>query len=69
MIICKPQRGDQYSIGIYRNFAKNTIETSIEGYYKDLRNIIDYKGGAELLMNEQIETVLLNGKGKGVKAV
>lgn len=60
----QPQRGDQYSIGIYRNFAKNTIETSIEGYYKDLRNIIDYKGGAELLMNERIETVLLNGKGK-----
>ena len=60
----EPQRGDQYSLGLYRNFGKNTIETSIEGYYKDLTNIIDYKAGAKLLMNEQIETVLLNGEGK-----
>lgn len=60
----KPQRGDQYSLGIYRNFSRNTIEASIEAYYKDLDNIIDYKSGASLLMNEQIETVLLNGEGK-----
>lgn len=60
----KPQRGDQYSFGIYGNFVRNTLEASIEGYYKDLENIIDYKSGAVLLMNEHIETVLLNGKGK-----
>jgi len=60
----KPQRGDQYSVGIYRNFARNTLEASVEGYYKDLDNIIDYKGGADLPMNEHIETVLLNGIGK-----
>jgi len=60
----KPQRGDQYSLGIYRNFRRNSIEASIEGYYKDLDNIIDYKGGADLLMNEHIETVILNGTGK-----
>mgnify|MGYP001820751142 FL=1 len=60
----QPQRGDQYSMGIYRNFGRNTIEASIEGYYKDLDNIIDYKSGASLLMNEQIETVLLNGQGR-----
>ena len=60
----KPQRGDQYSLGIYRNFKRNTIEASVEGYYKKLDNIIDYKGGAQLLMNEQLETVLLSGIGK-----
>ena len=60
----KPQRGDQYSLGIYRNFSRNTIEASIEGYYKDLHNIIDYKEGADLLFNEHIETVLLHGIGK-----
>lgn len=60
----KPQRGDQYSLGIYKNFSRNTIETSIEAYYKELDNIIDYKGGAQLLMNEHIETVVLNGTGK-----
>ena len=60
----KPQRGDQYSLGIYRNFSRNTIEASIEGYYKDLDNIIDFKGGADLLMNEHIETAILSGTGK-----
>lgn len=60
----KPQRSDQFSLGIYRNFKRNTIETSVEGYYKKLDNIIDYKGGAQLLMNEHLETVVLNGTGK-----
>lgn len=60
----KPQRSDQISLGLYKNFRRNTIETSIEGYYKKLDNIIDYKGGAQLLMNEHLETVILNGTGK-----
>jgi len=60
----KPQRSDQFSFGVYRNFKKNTIETSIEAYYKILDNIIDYKGGAQLLMNEYLETELINGTGK-----
>lgn len=60
----KPQRSDQYSLGVYRSFSKNTIEASVEAYYRDLDNIIDYKSGADLLMNELMETVLLSGKGK-----
>lgn len=60
----KPQRSDQLSFGVYRNFKKNTIETSIEAYYKKLNNIIDYKGGAQLLMNEHLETDILSGVGK-----
>jgi hypothetical protein len=60
----KPEMGDQYSIGFYNNFGKRAIETSIEGYYKDLKNILDYKGGAVLLMNEHLETDIINGKGK-----
>ena len=60
----KPQRSDQLSFGIYRNFKRNTIETSVEAYYKKLNNIIDYKGGAQLLMNEHLETIVLNGTGK-----
>ncbi|MCD6598947.1 MAG: carboxypeptidase-like regulatory domain-containing protein, partial [Bacteroidales bacterium] len=59
----KPQRSDQLSFGIYRNFKKNMIETSIETYYKKLNNIIDYKGGAQLLMNEHLETDIINGTG------
>ena len=60
----KPQKGDQYSIGFYKNLNQNRIEASIETYYKKLSNIIDYKGGAQLVMNEHLETDILNGKGK-----
>ena len=60
----KPQRGDQISFGIYRNFRSRAIESSIEVYYKNLKNIMDYKGGATLLMNEHLETDILNGSGK-----
>jgi hypothetical protein len=60
----KPQRGDQVSIGLYHNLRRNTIETSVEAYYKKISNIIDYKGGAQLLMNEHLETDVINGNGK-----
>jgi len=60
----KPQLGDQISVGLYNNFGRRAIETSIEVYYKRLRNILDYKGGAVLLMNEHLETDIINGNGK-----
>lgn len=60
----KPQRGDQFSLGIYKNLNRKAIETSVEAYYKILNNILDYKGGAELLMNNHLETDIINGKGK-----
>jgi hypothetical protein len=60
----KPQRGDQFSLGLYKNFRIKAIETSVEVYYKNIKNILDYKGGANLLMNEHLETDVLNGKGK-----
>jgi hypothetical protein len=59
-----PQIADQLSLGYYRNFRKNTIEASVEIYYKWIQNMIDYKAGAEILMNEHIETDLITGKGK-----
>jgi len=60
----RPEMSDQFSIGLYNNFGRRAIETSIETYYKTLRNILDYKGGAELLMNEHLETDVINGIGK-----
>ncbi len=59
-----PQRGDQFSLGIYRNFNSKAVETSMEVYYKNIRNILDYKGGAELLMNDHLETDIINGNCK-----
>ncbi|HEX8348728.1 MAG TPA: TonB-dependent receptor [Hymenobacter sp.] len=60
----RPQVGDQYSIGYYHNFRANTIETSVETYYKSLRDFVDYKSGATLLLNNHIETDIVNAQGK-----
>ncbi len=60
----KPQIGDQVSVGIYKNLKSNTIETSLELYYKNMNNYLDYKSGAKLVMNDHIETDVLGTKGK-----
>lgn len=60
----KPQTGDQVSLGWYKNFRSNTIETSVEAYYKTSDNTIDYKGGAQLLLNDHIETDIINTTGR-----
>jgi hypothetical protein len=60
----RPQVGDQYSVGYYRNFKNNTIETSVEGYYKKLDDFVDYKSGATLVLNHHIETDIINAQGK-----
>jgi hypothetical protein len=60
----KPEMGDQFSIGLYHNSGRRAIEMSVEAYYKKMRNILDYKGGAVLLMNEHLETEIINGNGK-----
>ncbi len=44
--LVKPQKGTQYSFGYFRNFKDNTYETSVEIYYKDLKNQIEYKDGS-----------------------
>lgn len=59
----RPQLGDQISIGYYRNFKANTIEASVEAYYKTMKDFLDYKGGAVLLLNHNIETDILNTDG------
>jgi hypothetical protein len=60
----RPQTGTQYVVGVFRNFAKNTVETSVEAYYKTMKNYLDYRGGAELLMNPHVETEVAGVKGK-----
>ncbi|WP_044204474.1 TonB-dependent receptor [Flammeovirga sp. OC4] len=60
----KPQEAEQISLGYFRNFKENTFETSVEAYYKDMRNVIDYKTGANVFLNEQLEGDLVYGKGR-----
>ena len=60
----KPEVANQVSLGYFRNFQNNIFEFSAEVYYKDLKNQIDYKDGADVRAKEVIETELLFGKGR-----
>lgn len=60
----KPQTADQFSIGYFRNFSNNMFEFSMETYYKDMRNQIDYKDNADFEGYDVVETELLYGKGR-----
>lgn len=62
----KPELADQYTIGYFKNLTikKQEFETSIETYYKDLMNQVDYVDGANLLLNEQLEGELISGIGR-----
>ena len=60
----KPQMGDIYVFGLFKNFKNNLFETSLEVYYKDLKNQIDYIDGADLLINKYLEGDLLSGLGR-----
>jgi len=59
----KPQIADQWSVGYFRNFKKNLFASSIELYYKNLQNQIDYKNGADLVFNSTVEAELVFGRG------
>lgn len=59
----KPIRSDQVSLGLFHNFQSNRWEVSLEGYYKDLRNVIDLRNGAQVLLTDRVETEILTGRG------
>jgi hypothetical protein len=69
-LYAKPLKCDQYTLGYFHNFKSGAIETSLELYYKTLTNLIEYKNGAQLLLNDHLETDLINAKGKdyGIEA-
>ena len=60
----KPEIADQISTGWFKNFKDNTYEFSAEIYYKWLQNQIDYKDGAQLLVNQDVESQLVYGTGR-----
>ena len=60
----KPQKANQFAAGYFRNFANNTIETSIESYYKQMYDVIDFKDNAQLLMNPRMEGDIRTGTAK-----
>ncbi len=58
-----PQMADQISLGYYRNFQDNTFVSYIEGFYKTMNRLVEYKDGASLLLNDHLETELLPAQG------
>lgn len=60
----KPQRADQISLGYFINSKNKMFDASVEGFYKTIENILDFKDGAQLVLNPHLETDLLQGKGE-----
>lgn len=61
--LIQPEVSNLISVGYFRNFNNNEYAASIELYYKDMRNLIEYKNGADIFLNEFIESQLVFGKG------
>jgi len=60
----KPQRVDMISTGYFRNFNRNSIETSVEVYYKKMNSVVDFADHAQLLLNSKLEGEIRTGTGK-----
>jgi hypothetical protein len=60
----KPQMADQVSVGYFKNFKDKKYEAFVEVYYKKINNVLDFRDGAQLLLNPQLETDLLQGKAR-----
>ena len=59
----KPETGDQVAAGFYEVFS-NSFEASAEVYYKSIQNMIDFKGGTNFIMDDNIEKDVVNVRGK-----
>ncbi len=60
----KPQLLDQYAFGVFKNILNRDFTIEAEVYYKDIQNRIDYIDGADLIANDAIEQVILNGEAR-----
>jgi hypothetical protein len=57
----KPQVSHLFTVGSYKSFEGNIFDMSLEGYYRRSNNIIDYKPGADFLLQKFPETQLVQG--------
>ena len=58
----KPQIADQVALGYFKNFNDDTYSLEVESFYKTVKNRINYIDGANLIANEALEQVILNGQ-------
>ncbi len=59
-----PQIADQLSVGMFQNLRDNAFEISVETYYKRLQNQLEYRYGANLILNPALETALVPAAGR-----
>jgi len=64
----KPVIADQVATGYFRNFFNDIVESSVEIYYKNLRNLTDFEDGTSIMLNEDIEDQIINGRGRSYGA-
>ena len=64
-----PQLLNQFAVGYFKSIQNNRYNISLEAFYKDIQNRLDYIDGAELIANNTIEQVLLRGQSeaKGIE--
>ena len=60
----KPQHVDMFSAGYFHNLKNNEYETSVEIYYKDMKNVIDFADHSNLLLNDKLDGEVRTGTGK-----
>lgn len=59
----KPEIGSQFSLGYFKNLKNNQYEISAEGFYKEVKNAVDYIEGADITLNPVLDAGLSQGKG------
>ncbi|MCB9018558.1 MAG: TonB-dependent receptor [Paludibacteraceae bacterium] len=64
----KPQKCDQWAVGYFRNFMDDKLEASVEVYYKNMKNVLDFKDNPEFYGNPEIDGELRCGKGRAFGA-
>lgn len=60
----KPQRGIQYALGYFKNMQQGALEFSAELYYRSMQQLLDYRSGASIVLNDRIEQEVLVTQGK-----
>jgi hypothetical protein len=62
--VVRPSMAEQVTAGYFKNFSGNGYELSAEVYYKTMSNQVEFKPGAQLILNQNIEGEMIFGKGR-----
>ncbi len=68
-LIVRPQQAWQYSVGYFKNWLDNALETSVEVYYKDMKNQVEYREGyvPTTIQDPELDFVFGSGEAYGAE--